>query len=219
MFTYPVGLLSPKVGDIPRSGLVGEWLFKGNANDTSGEGNDGAVNGAVLTTGKDGSVNSAYSFTRTNGNYISIDSIGHLPSFSLSLWVKHNYIGGNEGIFNKSNFSNQQGDYSLTVKSSTRLAQFNINNKTETIEGEALIEDDWYHIVAVFHNQIMKMYINNGTPTILNVGVNLNNTYSNIRMGMYYNSTYALEGILDNVRMYNRELAAEEVTELYNELA
>ncbi len=39
---------------VPTNGLVGYWPFNGNANDESGSGNNGTVNGATLTTDRFG---------------------------------------------------------------------------------------------------------------------------------------------------------------------
>ena len=47
---------------VPSNGLVGWWPFTGNANDLSGFGNNGTVNGATLTTDRFGNANQAYSF-------------------------------------------------------------------------------------------------------------------------------------------------------------
>jgi hypothetical protein len=41
---------------VPSNGLVGYWPFNGNANDESGTGNNGTVNGAVLTTDRFGNI-------------------------------------------------------------------------------------------------------------------------------------------------------------------
>ena len=51
---------------VPTNGLVGYWGFNGNANDESGNGNNGTVNGATLTTDRNGNANSAYSFNGTS---------------------------------------------------------------------------------------------------------------------------------------------------------
>ena len=51
---------------IPTSGLVGWWPFNGNANDESGNGNNGMVNGATLTSDRFGNTNSAYNFNGMN---------------------------------------------------------------------------------------------------------------------------------------------------------
>lgn len=56
---------------VPTNGLVGWWPFNGNANDESGNGYDGVVNGADLTTDRKGTLNSAYSFNGAT-DYISI---------------------------------------------------------------------------------------------------------------------------------------------------
>ena len=44
------------------NGLVAYYPFNGNANDESGNGNDGTNYGAALTTDRKGNPNSAYSF-------------------------------------------------------------------------------------------------------------------------------------------------------------
>ena len=41
---------------VPTDGLVGWWPFNGNANDESGNGNDGVVNGAILANDRNGNV-------------------------------------------------------------------------------------------------------------------------------------------------------------------
>jgi hypothetical protein len=76
---------------VPTNGLVGWWPFNGNANDESGNGNHGTVNGATLTADRNGTANSAYSFdgvsntiTVQNSNSLQFD----LKSFSYSFWIK-----------------------------------------------------------------------------------------------------------------------------------
>ena len=48
-----------------QNGLVAFYPFCGNANDESGNGNNGTVNGATLTTDRFGNLNSAYSFSNS----------------------------------------------------------------------------------------------------------------------------------------------------------
>ena len=67
--------------DLPsnlQNGLVGYWPFCGNANDESGNGNDGTVNGATLTSDRFGNVNSAYDFDGVT-DHIVIQFIKQLP--------------------------------------------------------------------------------------------------------------------------------------------
>ena len=63
---------------VSTNGLVGWWPFNGNANDESGNGNNGTVGGATLTTDRNGVANQAYNF---NSNYIEVLSS---PSLSIT---------------------------------------------------------------------------------------------------------------------------------------
>src|ERR1017187_5394463 len=55
------------------NGLVAYYPFNGNANDASGNGNNGTVYGATLTTDRFGISNSAYCFNGTS-HYIEVPS-------------------------------------------------------------------------------------------------------------------------------------------------
>jgi hypothetical protein len=61
---------------VTTDGLVAYYSFDGNANDQSGNGHDGSVNGATLTTDRFGTPNSAYSFDGID-DYIS-------PTFTVN---------------------------------------------------------------------------------------------------------------------------------------
>jgi len=76
---------------VPTNGLVAYYPFNGNANDASGNGNNGVVNGATLTSDRNGSVNSAYSFNGVS-NYISVGDNATLNpnSISISGWINSN---------------------------------------------------------------------------------------------------------------------------------
>jgi hypothetical protein len=54
------------------NGLVIHLPFSGNANDVSGNGNNGIVSGPTLTTDRFGAVNQAYSFLRSSSQYIRV---------------------------------------------------------------------------------------------------------------------------------------------------
>ena len=79
-----------------QTGLVGYWPFCGNANDESGNGYNGAVNGASLTSDRDGNANSAYSFNGSSfidlGN---ISGIGYSSSqdITMSFWINEGASG------------------------------------------------------------------------------------------------------------------------------
>ena len=75
---------------VPTNGLVGWWPFNGNANDESGNGNHGTVNGATLTSDRNVKENSAYDFHGDN-DYIDISTTNgnfNNQQYTISLWYK-----------------------------------------------------------------------------------------------------------------------------------
>jgi hypothetical protein len=78
---------------VPADGLVGYWGFDGNANDESGNGNNGTVNGAILTTDRFGNTDSAYSFDGVddNINFHGINvNVNDNAINTVSFWMKWN---------------------------------------------------------------------------------------------------------------------------------
>lgn len=90
LITTPFPMHAGIVG-IPTDGLVGQWLFDGNADDSSGNGYNGTVYGATLTTNRFGAANSAYYFDGTGTTYIDIGNVAAFNfgfgDFTLSAWV------------------------------------------------------------------------------------------------------------------------------------
>jgi hypothetical protein len=71
------------------AGLVVQYHFSGNANDTSGNGHDGTVYGATLTSDRFGNPNSAYNFDGID-DYINVaySSDFQLSTYTISAWIR-----------------------------------------------------------------------------------------------------------------------------------
>ena len=69
---------------VPTNGLLGWWPFNGNANDESGNGYNGTVNGASLSADRFGNSNKSYEFDGID-DYIKTTLIqGSITSYSIS---------------------------------------------------------------------------------------------------------------------------------------
>jgi hypothetical protein len=95
---------------LPADGLVGWWPFNGGANDESGLGNNGAVNGATLTDDRFGSSGKAYNFDGINDDIL----VPHNPLFNsnpitINLWMKSNGDADGGNLITKYCCSNWQG--------------------------------------------------------------------------------------------------------------
>jgi len=75
---------------LPTNGLVGWWPFNGNANDESGNGNNGMVNGATLTNNRFDSNHTAYYFDGfSSGIVVENVILSNSPaSYSINFWCK-----------------------------------------------------------------------------------------------------------------------------------
>ena len=78
---------------VPTNGLMGWYPFNGNANDESGNGNNGTVTGATLTADRFGVANRAYLFGGFN-NFINVPNSPSLASptneVTIAFWGRIN---------------------------------------------------------------------------------------------------------------------------------
>jgi hypothetical protein len=214
--------------NVPTTGLVGYWPFCGNANDESGNANNGTVNGAALTTDRFGNDNSAYSFDGVN-DYIVVNNNSSLcPSvYSISAWVKPvgyylngqddaNYILGKGTDFN-------QGHYSLHYKSISRKsrASIGIGSSGLYVDSNSNVnQNNWIHLLSTWDGNTLKIYVNGILEnSIVSNGITQGVNSEDLFFGtMANNSTwpYRLNGIIDDIGIWNRALTQEEITNLYN---
>ena len=220
---------------VPANGLISWWPFSGNAVDSSGNGNNGTVNGATLTTDRFGNANSAYNFNSSNNCYIQ-STIGIFDTITISAWFKcgppQTYYGmifsyGDASV-NGATYSGQiMGPFSGWV-SAGHLGKFHPYAYTsgylsEIIPNQASDNNLWHNVVVTYvPNDRIYLYIDglfvsssplNYFPIIqgvLSFGRDLNNNAGNT------NNQGKYDGQLDDIGIWNRILTNMEITELYN---
>ena len=109
---------------VPTDSLIGWWGFNGNANDESGNNNNGTVNGATLTIDRFGNAGKAYSFDGVNDK---IDLPLNLNGSLLNL-TKFTF----SGFINKNSFQNNQGGIFSNWKAGPLIDPFGILINTTT---------------------------------------------------------------------------------------
>jgi hypothetical protein len=217
---------------VPTDGLVGWWPFNGNANDESGNGNDGVVNGQVsLSTDRSGNSNSAYSFPGNSSSYIDC---GNNPSLqisgeiSLCAWI---YMDGGNIVPRILSFEgNGNAGYGLmsaTSSNDPRILWSVYYDGSGNGGGFCCSENtgvgpiaclEWHYLVYTHDlDGVDKYYIDgelNGTRqgTTTQVG----NYVNSLNIGRKSLSAYdAWGGLLDDIAIYNRALSQEEITALF----
>ncbi len=203
---------------------IAYYPFNGNANDESGNGYDGTINGAILTSDRFGNTNSAYSFNGVQDNIysdVATDQLNDL--FTVSAWINANDLDKNI-IFYETIVSSYTGGgkgWLLYLRSDNNgVIRFLGNNTSVDPEYSLsnLESSNWYHIVGVSDGTSHKLYIDGilvseGDPN------SWNNSGSGLTIGATddsNNTISAFDGIIDEVRLYDVGLSATEIEVLYN---
>jgi chitodextrinase len=214
------------------SGPVGWWKFDETsgttASDSSGNNNTGTlVNGPVWTTGK---IGGALSFDGVN-DYVSFSP--NIPfstdanSMSISVWFKTSGAGV---IISDQNSGETQFDPLIYIQSTGILHAGGYNNGycSSLVSSGVVNDNNWHFAVLTISNsapQTQSLYLdeqfissNEGTMSGVG-GTNYWKIGTGYTAGCWPNGNgglYYFNGLIDDVRLYNRALSAGEVQALYN---
>jgi hypothetical protein len=211
---------------VPTNGLVGWWPFNGNANDLSGNNNNGTVNGATLTADRYGNANKAYNFNGIN-NYIEAPSNTGLQlsaAYSIGLWFKSNiFNAGQYGytLISKIQSSGWYGGYETMIGETNSIGGV---NHTGNINGNfqlpysGLSSGNWYSVIVTFNGTQLKLYVNGNIVNTVNQSGTLQTGNDPLRFGRrggggIYDQWF--NGVIDDIGIWNRALTECEVKKLY----
>jgi hypothetical protein len=212
------------LAQIPTNGLVGYWPFNGNANDESGNGHNGVVYGAQLTTDRNNSPNKAYEFDGTsmyiqcaNANYSFTNAI------TISLWVEMttSQTQGAQFLVSKGVDGNT-GNFSLNYNNLPYVFYGGFGSGTQNNAISQIVHSPntgWRHISMVYDGSNIKLYVNGSleaTTAYVNPMVNIGDL---LMFGKQYTPTpntppYYTKGKLDDIGIWNRALTQQEISNL-----
>jgi len=225
--------------DSLRSGLVGYWAFEEGvgsiARDSSGSGNDGTLTGSPPHVQGVNGIGQAISLDGTS-QYIDLgdilDSIfsGSNAIFSISTWIKPNSSSlSNAFVISKYDNDASHKEFVFRVKSSNvQFIYYGPSGGYRIFQGDTTFQQDrWYHIAVIYdgaqsYDNRVKLYVNgvndgqavtgsSGSPTSIEA-------YSTpLFIGARTDAlgSYNFGGLIDDVRIYNRNLSDAQVYALY----
>jgi hypothetical protein len=235
-FLFSIGANSQTIPSyVPTNGLVAYWPFNGNANDESGNGNHGTVNGATLTSDRNGVAGKAYSFDGIS----KIQTLSAGPSgtgISLSFWYQSSSAAQMQLIsYGSKNWGRYFGAYLNHYSSQTVGPCYGpslTNAGTLVNKNNSIMPDinKWHHAVIIIPNNASDLnsvifYLDGqlltGTCSFANYGApspNIDNGNPIIFGGGWYSGVpyNDFTGKLDEICFYNRALTQTEITALYN---
>ncbi|MES2680048.1 MAG: LamG-like jellyroll fold domain-containing protein [Bacteroidota bacterium] len=212
---------------IPTASLIAYYPFCGNANDLSGNGNNGTVVGASLTSDRFGNPGNAYDFNGTS-NYISLPpaSFASLNVYSYSMWIKPSSTLTTGFIAFSVGASSQPWCMSMNYNSPNIFAGC-YNNGSSPVQSyiisSAVPITSWIHLVFTRDLTSIKLYVNSLQVAATSFS-STNNQTANYGTGTFAanfgarsNLSYYFPGKIDDARMYSSVLSQNDVNALYNE--
>jgi hypothetical protein len=217
---------------VPSNGLVGWWPFNGNANDESGNGNNGTVNGATLANDRFGNASSAYSFDGVDDfiNVINPSILNFSVGTNFSVSFLYNPLGV---VTNLSGFnglvSRMHGNPGAGPGDGWQIGRDFNNYRVEASDLNqqgcapilnSVIINSWVHVVLIFdriNGQIK--YFSNGALIEVIFCQGITNSFVNnydLKFGVERQGQQYSSGSLDDIGIWNRALTECEIQDLYH---
>jgi hypothetical protein len=222
---YNMQFINPFIlgNGIPTDGLVAYYQFNGNANDESGNGNDGSITGCSFVTGRKGDSSGAINFPGSDGNTVEVTSsdLNFNSDWAVSVWVyPNNSVSGSDFIIG----NDFAGGWACALFQNAAARFFIDGNGVGDIitsSNSKVTVGEWTHIVFNYEasTKTANFYFNSNFDTsgvsndFRNSGGNLVIIGIDPRTGAGLN----LNARLDDLIIYNKLLTPSEITALYNE--
>ena len=205
---------------------VAHFTFYGSASDISKYSNNGIVFNAKLHTDSFGRADSCYQF---NGNsYIKIYDNDILDiktnTLTISAWINPSKPDTTYIVHKSTNVSphyglmNGGGPYSLDIWPGKARALIYGQGSNVIVVGTTRIKvSEWQHLALTYDGNFVRIYYNGKLEGTEAFSDKIQVTNGNLHIGAYewVFPSAAFQGLIDNVRIYNRSLTSDEILELY----
>lgn len=229
-----VGVISGTVQADLTTGLEAHYPLNGNAEDSSGNGYDGTVHGAIPTTDRFGNANAAIYFDGSD-DYVSTgfgNSVTYPHGFTIQAWVKPADTGDGKGglVISRGNVAGDAhsefiGLYAVGPRGLATMFLYANDPSTHTgaYSDTSLNDHEWHHVVGTYDGS-----------TTLSVYVDGVDVASVPASGTFYSADVFkigwddwrsdesgrwFTGSVDDVRIWSRALSEPEIQSLVPEPA
>jgi uncharacterized delta-60 repeat protein len=197
------------------NGLLAYYPFNGNANDASGNGNNGVVSNAVLISDRFGAPSSAYSFNGSNSVITSV--VSNLPtgaaSRTLSLWVETAPQPSAQTLAGWGLNQPNQG-FGILNTGSPYDWWGALGGGAYDLDSGLAVDTNWHQIILVYDTTNLLINVDGFPGALEQVTPNTVFTPFSIGAGLA-GATAFFSGSINDVRIYNLALTTNSVAALY----
>jgi hypothetical protein len=199
------------------SGAAAWWKFDEGwgtkAYDSSGNGNTGRLVGGPTWT--KGSYGTALSFSGA-GQYVSVrerSSLEFSNVFSVSFWIKASDVPNVDQRIVSKNY-----DWDVKLNGSAHVPQLTAGGEYAALN-YSLPMGTWQHIVFTYSSGVVNGYVNGVQQSFMFNTFTPGTVLPSYQYGLFIGADPSLQncakGLIDDVRIYGRELTPQEVQSLY----
>jgi hypothetical protein len=190
----------------------------------SGNGNNGIVYGATLTADRNGNLNSAYQFNGID-SYIDFGSsdlgLTGGSEMTISVWVRpdtpttwHSTVLASHAFYRP---------YAIKTRGlgSSVTAQYILTTSSGgsyiNADSGGIIVGSWYHIACTYDGTTASIYVDGELQNSVSTSGTLSTATQSIFAGANPYPNHFYNGAIDNIKIWNRALSANEIQDLQYE--
>lgn len=211
------------------TGLVVYYPFDYNANDASGNGNNGIIDGnPTFVLGKNGnaiklkgdSPSSCTFFSGGDRIRMPLVNFNAMQAFTISMWVNDSLISCDAETYFSQGDDGSPGN-SIQIWHFFSNIAFTVGTPSPTLSVPFRDEDRNQFVLytMTYENGIMKAYRNTELLGSLNQTVNYSSAFAGIGAHYWWGqySSARFNGKIDDFRIYNRAISSGEIQQLYSQ--
>ena len=202
------------------NGLVGYWPLNNDTKDYWGTNDGTAQNHAKLNSS--GTVGGAYQFDGGDDSVLVSDSssLDITGPITISVWFKKRGSGGlHPGLVSK--FYYETGNYRTYgmnldsgIYPNVLLCDQANSNCIQVKATSGISTNVWYHAVGTYNGSEVRLYLNGALNNKASYSASIGTNNLPLEIGSY-DGIYKLNGLVDEVMIFNRALTASEIQKLY----
>ncbi|MFC1788117.1 LamG-like jellyroll fold domain-containing protein [Patescibacteria group bacterium] len=201
------------------SGLVGWWnadeILATTAYDIKSSNPGELKYGATSASGK---VGQAFSFDGSD-DYIEMNASSDFDigtSFTIDAWVYPDTLKNYATVVSKNIPGTGAGyTYMAIIHGNGAMGIYTPASGWKLSTAGIVPAETWTHVAWVYDSGTLDFYVNGNLDSSTSVSIS-DRTSDTMKIGRWHNTSYAYDGLIDEVHYYNRALLGTEIQDVYN---
>lgn len=219
--TDSTGVVVADFANIGTGVPIAFYPFNGDANDESGFANHGSFRGVSPVADRAGRANSAFYFDGVD-DAVSVRSnrlLNCRDEISVSFWLKAAEFFTRESY--PLSHGNWENRWKVSVTPGTNCIRWTIKTDAGIVDLDsktALVRETWTHVTALYGGSNFDIYINGELDNHATFSGKIMTTSIDLTIGQVLpdNTLHNFKGVIDDVRIYDYALSAEEIENIYD---